>query len=369
MAELTKNKMIDIVESNIERLKNKEFSVYFFVADTKGIASSSLEYIYTTAKILSDMGYKVAMLHNEKEFIGVGEWLGEEYEKLPHHNIEKENVEIGPSDFLFIPEVFSNVMIQTKKLSCKRVMIVTDYQRITETMPVSTTPDMLGIMDIVTTTNIQKDIVNDYFPDTRVHVVSPYINEMFKESETPKNLIVNIVSRNQSLISSFTKPFYWKNPMYKWVSFRDLRGFSLSEYADVMSSAAITIWMDDDTKFGYTLLEALKSGSVVLAKVPRKPADWMYDENGELTDKIVWFDDIEELIDRFPSIIRSWTMNMVPKDIYEKQKTFDSMFTKEQTVSEIEKVYIDGLFNKRLKEFEEVKKDIENNVIKTKDDD
>ena len=365
MAELTKNKMIDIVEENINKLKNKEFNVYFYVIDTKGIASSALEYIYNTAKILSDKGYKVSMLHNEKEFIGVGEWLGEEYDNIPHHNIEKKNVEIGPSDFLFIPEVFSNVMIQTKKLSCKRVMIVTDYQKMTEITPVSTTPEILGITDIITTTNRQKDMLNDFFPDTRVHVVSPFISDEFKEKEGPKNLIVNIVSRNQSLINNLTKPFYWMNPMYKWVSFRDLRGFSIREYADVMSSAAITIWMDDDTKFGYTLLEALRSGGVVLAKVPNKPTEWMLDENGELKDSIVWFEDVDELSRKLPSIVRSWTMNKVPSDIYEKQKEFTNMYRKEQAVSEIEDVYIKGLFERRLNEFEEVKKDVENNIIKT----
>ena len=64
------------------------------------------------------------MIHNEKDFIGVGDWLGEEYANLPHANVEKENVSISASDFLFIPEIFANVMMQTKKLPCKRVILV-----------------------------------------------------------------------------------------------------------------------------------------------------------------------------------------------------------------------------------------------------
>ena len=104
MAELTKNEMLRIVNENISRLKNKDFNIYFFVLDTKGNPTSSLEYIYQTALVLHRKGYNVSLLHQENEFIGVREWLGDEYADLPHLNIEKDNVEITPSDFIFIPE-------------------------------------------------------------------------------------------------------------------------------------------------------------------------------------------------------------------------------------------------------------------------
>ena len=368
MAEMTKSKMLEIVDSSIEKLENKKFNVYFYVMDTKGNPSSALEYIYKTAKTLFDKGYNVSMLHNEKEFIGVSEWLGEEYDKIQHHNIETENIEIGPSDFLFIPEVFSNVMIQTKKLPCKRVILIQDYQKLNETMPISSTPDKLGITDAIVITKEQERIINDYFPSMRTHIVHPSIDKIFKRNDNPKNLVVNIISRNQSLINNMIKPFYWKNPLYKWVSTRDMRGFSLEEYAEVLSNGAVTIWVDDDTKFGCTLLEALRSGTLVLAKVPNKPTEWMLDENGELTKSIVWFDEIDDIPNILPSVIRSWTTNSVPKDVYETQKDFDSLYTEEQQAAEIEEVYINELFNRRLNEFKEVKTDIENNVIKTKDE-
>ena len=111
MADITKNDMLKVVNESISKLENKEFNIYFFVLDTKGNPSSSLEYIYQTALSLSKMGYNVAMLHQEKEFVGVREWLGDEYADLKHFNIEKDNVPISASDFLFIPEIFANVMM------------------------------------------------------------------------------------------------------------------------------------------------------------------------------------------------------------------------------------------------------------------
>ena len=46
MAELTKEEKIQIIEENIKHMDNKTFNVYFFVIDTKGNPSGSLEYIY-----------------------------------------------------------------------------------------------------------------------------------------------------------------------------------------------------------------------------------------------------------------------------------------------------------------------------------
>ena len=98
MAEINKDEMLKVVEENIQKMENKDFNIFFFVIDTKGNPSGSLEYIYRTALTLKELGYKVSMLHQEEEFIGVREWLGDAPADLPHLNIEKENVEISACD-------------------------------------------------------------------------------------------------------------------------------------------------------------------------------------------------------------------------------------------------------------------------------
>ena len=47
-------------------------------------------------------------------------------------------------------------------------------------------------------------------------------------------MIINIISKEQSDINKIIKPFYWKYPMYKWVSFRDLRGFPKEIYSQYL---------------------------------------------------------------------------------------------------------------------------------------
>ena len=182
------------LENELKKYEKKEFNVYFFVLDTKGNPSGTLRYIYQTAKTLADKGYKVTMLHQEKEFVGVADWLGEEFASLPHKNVEKENVEIGAGDFLFVPEIYANVMSQTKNLPCKRVVILSNLNYLTEVIPVGVTWNDMGINDVVTISKAYEATIKDYFPDVEAHVVSPYIPEAFKKNEKPKNLIVNCIS-------------------------------------------------------------------------------------------------------------------------------------------------------------------------------
>ena len=364
---MTNEEMIKVVEQNISRLENKEFTLYFYVLDTKGNPSSALEYIYRTALVLKEKGYNVKLIHNEKDFVGVADWLGEEYANLPHANVEKENVEISASDFLFIPEIFANVMMQTKKLPCKRVILVQNANNITEFLPVSQNFENLGISDAIVTTKVQERKLHDWFGGIRTHIVSPSIKPIFCKSDKPKKLLINVVAREQSDVNRIVKPFYWKNPLYKFVSFRDLRGVTQEAFAEGLQEAAITVWVDDVTPFGYSALEALRCGGLVFAKVPTEISDWMISGDG-LTDSVIWFDSLDEVVNMLPSAIRSWTLDQVPEEVYQKEDSLSALYTEDAQTAEIEQVYVREIIEKRLNDFKEVLADIKNKKDEKEDD-
>ena len=79
-----KEKAIKKVKDELKKIEKNENSVYFFVIDTKGNPSGSLEYIYNLALIAKNEGFNVGMLHQEDDFVGVRDWLGDEYADLPH---------------------------------------------------------------------------------------------------------------------------------------------------------------------------------------------------------------------------------------------------------------------------------------------
>ena len=376
MAEINKEEMLRIVEENIKKMEDKSFNVFFFVIDTKGNPSGSLEYIYRTALTLKELGYNVAMLHQEEEFVGVRDWLGAAAADLPHHNIEKENVEISASDFLFIPEILSSVMSQTKTLPCKRVIVLQNHSFMADFMPVGVTPFDVNINEMVVTTNTLKDLADSYFPGIKTHVVRPMINPVFRNNDTPKKLIINVVSRSQDDISRIVKPFYWKYPVYKWVSFRDLRGVTQEVFSDALREGAITIWMDEISDFGYSALEAAKSGSIVLAKVPATPTDWtfVYEESEDgksasngLNPAFIWFDDLNRVPDMVASIIRTWTLDKIPQELYDNVAHVADDYNYDAHKADVEKEYGDEMFKKRLSDFKEVLAQIKNDKLTPND--
>ena len=364
---MEKNKIEDVIkklQDAVDRLNNKTFNVYFFVIDTKGAASGSLAYIYETAYQLSKMGYKVTMLHQEvDEFIGVGEWLGEKYSMLPHANIQKDKVDVSPCDFLIIPEIFANVMVQTKKLPCRRIALLQNYNYLSEFIPIGTTWGDMGIYDVITTTNKQAEMAKEIFPNITTHIVRPSISPIFRNSDKPKKLIINIIARDQSDVNKIVKPFYWKNPIYKWVSFRDLRGMSRAHFAEALRDGAITVWVDPTTNFGYSPLEAMRSGSIVVAKLPDDYSDWNI-ENGNLTNSCLWFDNINDVHKLLAGLIKAWTYDEIPNEVYTNMEKMNNIYSTEEQNKDIETVYVNTLFNQRKLELNALLSQFKNKTIK-----
>lgn len=342
-------KILENIQSEIDKIDKKENKLFFFVIDTKGVPSGSLEYIYNLALISKSQGYDVTMLHTEEEFVGVDSWLGEEYASLPHANVNKGEIGTAPSDVLFIPEIYSQVMNQTKSLPCKRVAILQNYDFVVEQMPFAAQWGDFGIMEGITNSTYQAAELNESFPYVKLTKVTPYISKVFGDTNEPKKMIVNVIARDQSDIKRIVKPFYWKYPMLKWVSFRELRDQPKQKFAEMLREAAITIVVDEDTSFGYSALEAMKSGSIVMCKVPRTQVEWAADD--ELPNCCVWFNDYDTLHKQIASVVRSWITDKVPSVLKEEADKVCKDFTKERTEKEFLS-YLDNVLGNRKKEME-----------------
>lgn len=358
-----KTQVVQRIQSEIEKLDNLSNHFYFMVFDTKGTASGSLEYIYRMAYTLKENGYNVTMLHQETEFVGVKEWLGEEYASLPHENINGGEIAVSPSDVLFIPEIFSQVMVQTKNLPCKRVAILQNYDWMLEQMPFASKWNTFGIGEAVVNTISNAARVQAVFPAVQCHIVKPCVSEEFANDVDVKKMVVNIYAPNQSDISRIVKPFYWKYPNFNWLSFKDLRGMSKQAMAEELKNGAITIWVDEEAPVGYTALEAMKSGSIVLAKSPKNDLGWNLDEKGELINCCIWFDTFDFLHKQLANVVRAWTMDKVPSVLTEKAKEVVENYCESSAKEDIIG-YIKDLVTRRKMEMTALL----NNVQKEKED-
>lgn len=331
------------LENALAAFDNKDFNIYFFAVDTKGNPNGGVEYMYDIAFSLHEKGYNVTMLHQEKEFVGPFDWLGERYSVLEHKNVEENNVAIGPMDFVFIPEFYSNVMTQTKELPCKRVVLYHNPEFMLEFLPVGITWPDLGIYDAVVPTPQMAESLKKSFPAMRTHVVRPSVKNAYRTDDEPKKLIVNLITKEQSDLNKVLKPFYWKYPAYKWISFRDLRSPMTAElYPRILREAAISVWVDDETSNATTAFEALKSGNILIAKIPDVVPEWMI-EDGELRKDIIWFDNFDDVHNILASVIRGWTKNDIKEEFMTVGERLGNIYTPEIQESDIQKGIIDTL--------------------------
>lgn len=326
-------KAISRIEDELVKIDKGKNKVYFFVIDTKGVPSGSLEYIYSLAMFASEEGYNVEMLYAEDDFEGVGSWLGEKYASLPHQNINSGETETSASDVLFIPEIFARVMNQTKDLPCKKVAILQNYDYMVDQMPYSAQWGDFKVFDAIVNTDRQASLIKSVFPYVRTHKVTPFVSDIFGTTQEPKKMTINIVAQDQADVNRVVKPFYWKYPLFRWVSFKDLRGLPKERFASELREGAITIWLDPDCSFGYAPLEAMKSGGIVMAKMPNNSLEWA-EEDGKMKNCCVWFTDFEMLHKQIASVVRSWITDTVPSVIYDVAKETVAPYQMERTKKE-----------------------------------
>lgn len=359
---------LENIEKELRKMDKNLFKCMFFVEDTKGVPSGSLAYIYETALKISKLGYKVEMLYAEKDFVGVGDWLGEDYANLPHFNTEKDKIDASPSDILFIPELYSNVMAQTKGLVCKRVVILQNFDKMVELIPAGASWEDLKIRDCVTTTDALAERIKDIFPYVRTRVVRPSIPDYFKKTNEPKKLIVNIVAKDNTDMNLIVKPFMWKYPLYNWVAFRNIRTVSKQDAANAFKEAAITVWCDPYTDFGYAPIEAMKAGSIVVGKIPENEPEWLKSAEGKgIRDNGVWFYNIKDVPEILGGIIQSFLTDNIPASIYDEMEKTAEPYTDELQLNDIKREYVDGIFEDRKKELVTLKEIIKNKEEKNEE--
>lgn len=378
-------KAIERIEESVANLKNNNFNIYFFVIDSRGIPNSSLEYIYEMAKTLYDKKYNVTMLYQlqgeyteaelykkkkkgkqidpSKVFIGVGDWMGKEYANIPHMNIAHAQWEVAPCDILFIPEAFSSLMFQTYqyKAPCRRIVLLQNFSYVTDFIPLGVEWKNYGIYDVVASTKQQEELIKSVFPYVRSKVLSPVVPSVFREPIKPKKLTVNLLTNDQRILNRIVKTFYWKYPIYKFVSFVDLRNLPRDEYAEKLREGAIAIWVDNDTPFGHSAVEAIKCDNVLIGKVPEMIPEWMTNEDGTLNDSGVWTYDVNMIPDLLANVIGAWMQDELPEQLIESMKETKSKYTTEEWETNVNET-ITTIINEQINSFESIKNSISNNI-------
>ena len=343
---MEKLEIVKQIEANIERLSNKDFGIYFFTMDTKGTPTGGVANIYEHVKVLNELGYKAYILHEKNDYTSVGGWLGDEYTKLPHVSIEKNELRVGAVDIVVVPEIFANILEQIKGLPCRKMVMSQAYDYIFEMLEPGKNWADYNVRDVITTSEIQKEYIDNLFnnPSIEVGVTSVSIPEFFKKSEEPKKPIVTIFTRDQRDTLKIFKSFYVKYPHLKWVSFRDLRGMSKEKFAENLSESCVSVWVDDVSGFGTFPLESMRCGVPVIGKVPNLVPEWMTDRNG------MWTNNTNNIVDILGNYLQAWLEDLEPQELYTEMEETNKKYTAEDQKESISK-YFGYLTEKIINEF------------------
>ena len=331
-----------IIES-IKDIENKTFGIYFFTMDTKGAPTAGVANIYEHAKVLRELGYNANILHEKNDYTPVN-WLGEGYVNLPHVSIESQTLNVNQSDIIVVPEIYSNVMEELTKLPAYRVVMSQSYDYILDMLPPGKSWRDYGITKCITTSENQKNYIDELFSNTLdVSVVPVGIPSYFKPTDRDKKPVVSVMARDQRDLVKIFKSFYLKYPHLKWITFRDMRGLPKELFAKELSESCLAVWVDDIAGFGTFPLEAMKSDVPVLAKVPNITPEYFTDKNG------IWTHDVNSISGLISNYVQAWLEDSEPKELYDEMSKVKELYTMEQMSDKVKEVY-ENIFNERKEE-------------------
>ncbi len=333
------------IEGSLKNLEDKTSRIYFFVQDTKGNARASVRYIYQMAMSLKESGYNSIILTEKSDYFGVQTWLGEEYMELPHRSVEGQNLEISPEDTIIVPEIFGYIMGQLTNLPCAKIVLCQAYDHMFETLQPGQSWTQLGFTKCITTSEKQKEYILSIMRNVSIDIIEPLISEKFSPSEYPVKPIVTVHSREQRETINLIKTFYQKYPQYRWVNFRDMRGLSETEFANVLKDSMLSVWMDKTSGFGTYPLESMKSRVPVIGHVPNLVPEWMGENNG------IWLQETTKTVDVIAEFIQNWMEDNVSEELYTGGEKTAEKYSNEKLFKDKVNSLFEGYYQVRINNF------------------
>lgn len=358
---------INKLKEIIGKIENKDFQIHFFTADTKGNPMASIYYTYDTVKKLRDMGYNANILHEKNDYVikgdgetsGVLDWIGEEFSDVTHISIEAQDLNVGPEDIIIIPEVFSTVMDQLKGFNCKKIVLAQNYSYILELLTINKSWDRdFGFNDVITTSENMGSYVKSLFPNIKTHIIPPSIPDFFdKEFDGVKKPIISIFCKNQGEAARIAKSFYLQYPLYKWVTFRELRGLSLKDFSNTLKESCLSVWVDDYSSFGTFPLESIKVGTPVIGKLPNMVPDWMITTNEEgqteLFSNGIWTTSVLDIPSLISEHFKLWLEGIEIPKLKECMEVTESKYTDTDKINAL-KTTFDSIAEERIGYFNKI---------------
>jgi hypothetical protein len=276
------------INASLNNIQNKTSKFIFCVPESQSPAASIYE-IYFHATIVKKMGYTVLVMVEKGDYTPPA-WIEKELTDHKHMSMADPKLNVGPEDIMVIPEVYSNIMEQTKNLPCLRIGLLQSIDYMINSLVPGSDWRTFGITEMITTSATLKNFVESYFGVGKFNIKTYNIGipDYFEKSTTPQKPIISVIGRNPNEISKFVKLFFSKFPQYSWVTFDPMltkskppQSMRRIDFARRLQGNFAAVWIDRIASFGTFPLECMKCGTIPVCLKPDIIPDYMITRDNE----------------------------------------------------------------------------------------
>ena len=360
----TELEKINKINKSLENIKNKKLKFLFCVADTQIPVASTYE-VYFHATVVKKMGYEVTILTERGDYV-IPTWIESELTEHKHVSMMDAKLTVGPEDVMVIPEVFTNIMEQTKDLPCVRIVLFQSVDYMLNSLLPGTDWKSFNITNVITTSLSLKEFIQTYYGvnkfNTKVYNIG--IPDYFKDTDVPKKPIISIVGRNSNEISKIVKMFFSKYPQYSWITFDPMltktkppQPMRRVEFANRLRENFAAIWVDRIASFGTFPLECMKSGVLPICLKPDITPEYIIDRDedniavGVNSQAGIWTSDYYEIPSIIADAILNYLQDGIPDSLYNNMKEVSEKYNQKNAEEQLVKIYGEFL-NERIELFE-----------------
>ncbi len=356
-AELEK---IEKIKISLDRIANKKSKFLFCVPDAPNPIASVYE-IYFHATVVKSMGYEVIMMVERGDYV-VPTWIEKELTEFKHVPMTDPKLTVGPEDVMVIPEVYSNIMEQTKNLPCLRVGLLQSLDYMESALIPGTDWTSFGIRDMITTSLSLKETFETFYGKNRLNIKTYTVGipDYFEPSKKPQKPIISIVGRNPNEISKFVKLFFAKYPQYNWMTFDPMLTKSKPpqtmrrvDFAKRLQENFAAVWIDRIASFGTFPLECMKSGVIPICLRPDIMPEYMIerDEAGNaikaIDDAGAWTENFYDLPLLAGEVLVKFLDDAISPELYSRMANIAAKYSQETSQKELTEIY-QGLIDQRI---------------------
>lgn len=366
---------IDKVKTSLNKLNNKKSKFIFCIPESLNPSASVYE-IYFHATIVKKMGYNVILMVEKPEY-EIPKWIEKDLTDFKHIPMSDPKISVGPEDIMIIPEVYSNIMEQTKNLPCLRVGLLQSVDYMLNSLIPGTDWSSFGIKDIITTSETLKRFVNNFYGEGKfkIKTYSVGIPDYFKRTDMPQKPIISIIGRNPNDIAKIIKLFFTKFPQYGWVTFDAMltrskppQTMRRKDFADRLRENFAAVWIDKISSFGTFPLECMKSGTIPICLKPDIIPEYIIETDEDGKSKIsngagIWTDNFYDIPLLIGEVLIKFLDDNIASELYNDMEKIASKYTQKNSEEKLGVIYQEfindriKLFNSALQEKKKPKED------------